>query len=97
MRGRRFAFVVGGLLAASSVVFAVWSALALGSCDEHSDVRRSSLAFRMCGMDRELIASIPSRDPHGEDPSCRDGYDQSGRDRAQHRARLIENCAAASA
>jgi hypothetical protein len=66
MRGRRFVFVVGGLLTALAVVVALWSVIALRTCDEDSNVRRSSLAFRLCGMDHELIASIPLRDPEGE-------------------------------
>lgn len=61
MRGRRIVFVLAGLLTALAALVAAWSITVLRTCGEDSNVRRNSLAFRMCGIDHELIASIPVR------------------------------------
>jgi hypothetical protein len=59
MRGRRLAFIIGGLgclvaFALCAYVIAVWR-----NCDEAWNVPRGSFRYRLCGLGSELITAVP--------------------------------------
>lgn len=66
MRGRRIAAILGAALAVLATLVVVWSIVVVRTCDEDSDVRRGSWPFYLCGINRELVASIPLSDPQGD-------------------------------